>query len=381
MKLSLDSDMMRLQAHSAIHQMAIHLGAVFSAAFLLKQGLTYSQVFMTFAGVYALRLVFRPIVYPAAPYIGLRVMLIVGTIAVSFNYVLVAFVSGYNWTLAIFIVYTAFANMLYWTTFHAVFASAGETKDRGRQLGARQSLTALAGIVGPVVSGLALDYVGAWVAFGLAGAVGVLSAWPLYRLAGYPVLKQTPPLAWRASLNCAALFLSDGFLWLGSGLAWSLLLFERMGGRFDAYGFVLALAAIAGAIASLTVGHSIDLGHGRKAVVLAAIIAAVVYAIRAVVGADTLAMLAAVVASTVLYHFYTPTFMAAFYNEAKKAPCAFRLQNAAETGWDIGAVLGSLCAVFALNAGADLQTAIWLAMISILAEALLLHRIYRKAPA
>ncbi len=372
------TDMRRMQAHSGVHQLAINMSAVFSAAFLLKQGLSPAQVFLTYAAVFALRMAMRPLIIPLMPVLGMRLMLIAGTLFIAGQYVSIVFVTGYDWTLFAYILFTAFSNMLYWTIYHPVFAAAGHDHDRGRQLGARQSISAITGILGPAISGFLLNYSGAWAAFGTAAFIAIVSIWPLLTIANYPVAQQSPPNAWRASIICSALFFADGFLWLGAGLAWSMLLFERIGERFDAYGLVLALAAVAGALASLTIGRSIDLGHGRRAVALAAGLAVIVYAMRAMVGGNTIALLAVVVASTVLIHFYATPFMTGYYTEAKKAPCAFRLQCVAETGWDCGAVLGCLCGAAILGSGIDLQNIIWLAIVPILAQAVLLRRIYAR---
>lgn len=369
-------DMYRLQAHSALNQLAINMSAVFSAAYLLKVGLEPAQVFMTFGAIFTIRALIRPVILPFMPALGMRKMLIAGTVLIAGQYGAIALVTGYDRTLVVYIAFTAFANMLYWTLYHPIFAAAGEMHDRGKQLGARQAISALTGILGPIVSGLLLNHVGGWAAFGAATVASLISVWPLLGIRDYPVVAKRPPGLWRAALPCSLLFLSDGFLWLCAGSAWSMLLFERMGERFDAYGLVLALAAIAGAVASFTVGRRIDIGHGRAAVLIAAVSGCAVYAMRALVGTNVVALLAVVAASTVLMHFYVPTFMTAFYNEAKKAPCPFRLQCIAETGWDAGAVLGCLAGMTILALGFDLQQVIWLAFIPVAAEAALLWMLY-----
>jgi MFS family permease len=371
--------MYRLQVHSALSQLAISMSAIFSAAYLLKMGLTPGQVFISYAAIFVLRALFRPVIIPMMPVLGMRKMLIAGTVLIAGQYGAIAFVTGVDWTLYAYIGFTAFSNMLYWTVYHPVFAAAGEFHDRGKQLGARQAITALTGIFGPLLSGLLLNYVGAWAAFGAATIVSLVSIWPILGIRDYPVATTTPPGTLRAAIPCALLFLSDGFLWLCAGMAWSMLLFERFNERFDAFGFVLALAAVAAAVASFTVGRKIDLGHGRSAAITAAVIGIVVYVMRATVGTNVWAILAVVAASTVLIHFATATMMTAYYNEAKKAPCVFRLQCIAETGWDTGAVLGSLAGAAIVYWGFPLQSVIWLAMISVLSEAALLYAIYGKS--
>ena len=206
------TDMSFLQVHSALNQLAINMSAVFSAAFLLKQGLAPAVIFMSYAAVFALRMLMRPLFRPLLPVLGMRRMLLAGTVLIAAQYGVLAFVTGNIGTLIAYIVFTAFSNMLYWTIYHPVFASAGELHDRGKQLGARQSLSALSGILGPAISGFLLNYAGAWTAFGAATLIALAAIWPLLSIGDYPVAKEPPTSSWRASIMCSALFLSDGFL-------------------------------------------------------------------------------------------------------------------------------------------------------------------------
>jgi len=48
------------------------------------------------------------------------------------------------------------------------------------------------------------------------------------------------------------------------GDAWSVIMFRARGARFDAFGGLLAAAALAGALSGLVLGRFIDAGHARR---------------------------------------------------------------------------------------------------------------------
>ena len=83
--------------------------------------------------------------------------------------------------------------MFYWTCYHAFFAALGDVEHRGSQLGARQALSALAGILGPAAGGAMLAAFGAWTAFGAAAIVTIAAAIPLRAVAEPRILRVAPP--------------------------------------------------------------------------------------------------------------------------------------------------------------------------------------------
>ncbi|MBM3609528.1 MAG: MFS transporter, partial [Alphaproteobacteria bacterium] len=224
MRFFTNDDTRRLQIHSAFHSLAIHMAAIFSAAYLLKSGLTPSQVFLTFAGIYAVRIVVRPLMIAIAPAVGLKALLIAGSFLIALSYAAISIVDGFNWKLVVYAAFAGLANMVYWTAFHPAFAAAGESHDRGRQVGARQSLSALASIAGPVLSGALLTIAGPWAAFGFACLALLAGIVPLFAIADTPVARVAPPGAWRAALPACGLFAADGFVWTGAGVAWHITL-------------------------------------------------------------------------------------------------------------------------------------------------------------
>src|SRR5262249_57170764 len=155
-------------------------------------------------------------------------------------------------------------DMLYWTAYHAYFAALGDNEFRGHQVGAREALAAVVGIVSPLFTGWLLVAFGARVAFGAAAAITALAALPLLGTPKIAVARHVPG-AFKAALPGVLVFMADGWLAVGFWFAWQLALFLSLGESFLAYGGALAFAALVGAIGSLTLGRHIDAGHGRGA--------------------------------------------------------------------------------------------------------------------
>jgi hypothetical protein len=95
--------------HGAVGTLAATLSSVFSAVFLIHVGLASVQIFLAFAAILALRFIIRPVVLIAAPAMGLRRALVLGTVLSSLSCPLLALVDGVGIALALFIAVSALA--------------------------------------------------------------------------------------------------------------------------------------------------------------------------------------------------------------------------------------------------------------------------------
>jgi hypothetical protein len=78
------------------------------------------------------------------------------TAMTGLQYPLLAEVHGVEWRLFVLCAISAVGDTVYWTSYHAYFALLGDAEHRGHQLGAREAIAALVGIVGPLAIGWAL---------------------------------------------------------------------------------------------------------------------------------------------------------------------------------------------------------------------------------
>ncbi len=367
-----------LNLHYGIHQIAQAGGAAFVTVFLLKAGVPAVAVLLTVAMVLAGRFAIRPIVIPLAVKFGIRNLVILGTVLSALPYPILAEVHGIGFALLAFIVVGALGDAIYWTCYHAYFAALGDAEHRGHQLGAREALAAIVGIVSPIASGWLLITFGPQVAFGAACAIGLLAAVPLLFSPNIVVARHVPG-AYKAARFGMALFVADGWICAGYITAWQITLFVSLGQSFLAYGGALAIAALAGAVAGLFLGRYIDGGGGRRAAWLMFATFTFIIALRSLALGHAALAITANALGALGGCIYVPTMMTAVYNEAKRSPCVLRFHMACEGAWDIGGALGMLAAAGLVALGAPISAGVALAFCGLVAIFILLRRYYATA--
>jgi MFS transporter, DHA1 family, inner membrane transport protein len=381
MAIFANSDINRLAAHSTLHRLAWGGSGVFFGIFLLRQGLSPAAIFLAFAAIYVLRFIARPFVGVIGPMTGLRQALILGTVLQGAQYPLLALVHGVGWQLALFCAAAGLGAAFYFTCYHALFAALGDVERRGSQVGARQVLSAAAAVVGPAVGGIMLATAGPWLAFGTAAAIEAAAVVPLLGIANLPVEQVPPEGSYASARTGVQLFATDGWINGASVVAWTIIMFQSLDDRFDAFGGTIAVAALVGAIAGMILGRLIDLGHARHAIIISSAAMVCSLAIKSVCGTDAVDVIAVTIGTTLLGGLYIPALLTAFYNEAKGGPCFLRFQIAAEAGWDVGATGVSLGAAALCALGAPTQVAIALGIPAVLVQAWLLQKSYAKTAA
>src|SRR5262249_23621828 len=160
--------------------------------FLLRAGVPTPSVLGSLALIVAIRFAIRPLVLVSGKRWGLKPLLIAGTVLTGIQFPILAEIHGLDWALLVLCVITAVGDTLYWTCYHAYFASAGDSAGRGRQIGAREALASTTAIAGPIAVGSALVTLGPRAAFGAMAIVNTLAAWPLLHVPNIPVIDEAP---------------------------------------------------------------------------------------------------------------------------------------------------------------------------------------------
>jgi DHA1 family inner membrane transport protein len=351
-----------LHLHYGIHALALSGGGAFFAVYLLKSGVSAPWVLGTFAAILAGRFVVRPLVVPIAIRTGLRAIVIAGGCLTALQYPILAEVQGLSPALYILIATAAIGEAFYWTGFHAYYAALGTEEHRGSELGAREALAALIGIVNPLVTGLILVAYGPRVAFGVTTVLLLLGTLPLLFTPDVAVERHVKGV-YRTALPGVKLFMADGWIGAGCFIVWKIALFVTLGQGFVAFGGALASAALVGAVGSLVLGRLIDTGGGRKAVAYAiGAMAVVIIARAAAPGHVALAVFANALGALAIC-LYVPTLMTAVYNQAQRSACTLRFHVATEGGWDAGGAAGCLIAALLAGAGVPLSVPILLSLL------------------
>lgn len=156
------------------------------------------------------------------------------------------------------------SGVFYWTCYHAFFAALGDVEHRGWQLAVRQALGALAGVLGPAACGVILASFGPWVAFGASAVIETAAALPLFAVTEPRFSSAAPRDAYKSARMGFCLFCTDGWIVCCSAIAWDIFAFRALDARYDAFGGVLAGAALAGALGGMVLGRVIDAGHAKR---------------------------------------------------------------------------------------------------------------------
>ncbi|MBO6634402.1 MAG: MFS transporter, partial [Parvibaculum sp.] len=216
-----------LNLHYWIHAVAVTGGSAFFVTYLLKAGVPAPTALSSFALILLGRFLIRPLIVPLTVRWGMRTMVIVGTLLTAFQFPLLAEVDGVGTMLALLIVVASVGDTVYWSTYHAYFATLGDDEHRGHQIGVREAVTALVGVVSPLMTGLLLVTYGPRAAFSLATIFCIASALPLLRTPEVRVAR-TVSGAFRASIPGMLLFIADGWIMAGYVFVWQIALFTSL---------------------------------------------------------------------------------------------------------------------------------------------------------
>ena len=365
----------RVNLHSGVQALAQGAGGIFFFVFLLRAGISIPLVLIAQAAILTGRFLIRPAILPLAWRLGLKPMVMAGTLVLAFQYPVLAEVDGVGaWLLALCVV-AAVGEVLYWPSYNAYFATLGDAEHRGHQVGAREALTSLVSIVAPLLGAWALVTLGPRVMFAGAGLVQALAVVPLLGAPNVAV-KAHAPGVFRAARLGVLLYATDGWFDAGFIIVWQIALFISLSESFSAYGGAMALAALAGAAFGLVLGRHIDAGHGRRAVAIAYSFAAAVVIVRAAGFGSPWLAVAANALGALVFPLMLPALGAATYNLAKASPCPLRFQIAQEAGWDVGCGAACLATAALVAAGVPLSVGILLALLAAAVAAVALWRYF-----
>jgi len=369
--------MARVGLHVAIQQLAENAGGLFLLVFLVKSGVP-APVGLLFMGlICGCRFSLRPAVLPVARHLGVRGVLIAGTLLEALTYPILAQVHGLDGWLVGFAATSSVGGVLYWTAFNAYVASVGDPEVRGSQTAVLAGLATGASIAAPVAAGWALARTGPQLTFGVIAILQAAAALPL--LGGPQVRVRAEPLLHPGeALFAATIRGADGWLCVFYIYVWQLGFFLTVGGSFAAYGAAMGLAALVGVGAAIGLGRRIDLGKGRSSVALVYACNAALIALRTFsLGQPWLAFLANTL-GPLEATLRQPVISAPIYDMAKASNCPLRFSIATEGGWDVGSGAACLAAAALLAAGRSLNLAIMTGVLGAAASSALLWRRYSK---
>jgi len=365
----------RVNLHYGIQALSQSAGAIFFLVFMLRAGVSVPAALTAQAAILAGRFVMRPAILPLARWLGLKPMVIIGTLCVALQYPLLAEVDGVGTELLLVCIAAAIGEVIYWPSYNAYFAAIGDAEHRGHQISAREALVSVVGIVAPLLGAWALLTLGPRPMFAAVGVVQALAAVPLIGAPNVAV-RASAPGAFRAARLGVILAAADGWFDAWFILVWQIALFMSLGESISAYGGAMALAALVGAGCGLILGRHVDQGHGRRAVVIAYTVATAIVLMRAVSFDSAWLAIVSNALGALVGPLILPAQATASYNLAKASPCPMRFIIATEAGWDVGCLSACLIAAALAAAGVSLSITILFALPALAVLAHLLRRYF-----
>jgi hypothetical protein len=348
-----------LNLHYVLHAVAATGGGAFFGVYLLNAGMSAHFVLAAIAGVLLGRFAIRPTILPLGERLGLKALIIAGTLLSSLQYLILPHVSGVGGPLFALLTISAVGDVFYWTSYHAFFAAHGDDALRGHHVGVREALAAPVGVLSPIVTGWALVTLGPQIAFATAAVAMMVSSIPLLFAGNVSVPRHVSgalSFAREGFIMCMA----DGWQSAGYLVVWQIVLFMTLGDSFVAYGGALALAAIVGAIGGLLLGRWVDRGHGAKLVWVAFGTLGLVLALRAVAVDNPALAVFANALGALATCLVIPVEGTAIYTLAKASPCVLRFSMVTEAGWDLGGASGLFTSAVLIGA---LHMPFWAAIV------------------
>jgi hypothetical protein len=369
----------RVNLHYSVQALAQGAGGALVVAYLLHASVPLPMTFVWLAGIIAGRFVLRPLILPIGKRWGLRPMVIAGALLTAVQYLTYAGVRGLGWPLLLNGALGAVASTLYWPSYHAYFASLGDAKHRGHQVGIREAVATIVGIVAPIIGAWLLLTAGPLWMFGAVAAAQILSVAPLF-FAPNVMPQRKAPGAFRAAREGVVLFLVDGWQAACIYYVWQAALFISVGSSIGAFGGAMALAAFVAAVLTLLFGRHIDRGGGQRTAVLACVFTVALVLTQAAAFGHLWLAVAANSLGSIAGAFIIPAISTPLYNLSQASPCPLRYNIATEGAWDIGCGSGLLTAAAISALGGSLSFAVLTALPAVGGVFWLLWRYYGAHP-
>jgi MFS family permease len=340
----------RVNLHYVIRWLAQGSGGTLALAFLLHAGVSIPMTFLWLAGILAGRFALRPLILPMGKRWGLKPLVIAGVLLDAVQFPTYAAVHGLGWPLLLNGTLGAVASTLYWPAYHAYFASIGDAEHRGHQVGAREAIATVIGIVAPLIGAWLILTAGPFWMFGAVATVEALSVLPLLAAPNVMPPREAPG-AWRAAREGVALFLLDGWQRACIYQVWQVALFVSLGSSIGAFGGAMAFAALVQAILMAFFGRHIDRGGGRRTALLAFVVTTALSLIQAAAFGHLWLAAGANALGAIATALLIPVISTALYNLSQASPCALRYNIATEGAYDVGtgAVALTAAAISALG--------------------------------
>lgn len=307
--------------------------AIFVPVYLFQLGIgifgqgAIKQALALVFGVFALeRVVALATVFPAAlatRKFGFRWVMLFSNVLRAGTFIFLLLAKENVWLLLPTIVFGGLMLVLYWPSFHTVFASDGSVGGEGHEVGGQIGWEHVAGVVGPVVGGVIVAGLGFEGLFLLGVILVIFSSGPIFFMRhhqhsdGVSVKELWRWLGERRFQKAGLSFVGYYLERAGALYLWPLYVFLILL-NYERLGVVFSIGALGAVVTSWFVGKLFDGGRRRKLFAVGSIATAAVWLVKATL--STFGRLVVVdLVEKILSVFYVLPFLGYQYRRARGA--------------------------------------------------------------
>ena len=270
-----------LYIHISIRALALSMISIFVPIYLLKLDYTLASVFIFYAllnGVHALFIV------PAAKIasrIGYKRVIFFSTPFLIVFYLLLYTLELYHWPLFLLAIIFGISQSLFWMGYHTSLTKFTDKNFRGEEISFANVFRSFFGVIGPLIGGLVLVFIGFKFLFVLVSLLLFVSTIPLF------LSKDIyEPINFSARQIFTNQRIKNYFSFIGHGIEtglgtviWPIYIFFTILNNFTMLGLVTSLSLLFSLIVTLVIGRLSDVRR-RLVLRIGAFLNAVIWAVK-----------------------------------------------------------------------------------------------------
>lgn len=169
-----------LYASISIRSFAISLIGVFVPIYLYTLGNSFSSIFLFYIFWSLTHLLFAIPSAKISSRFGLKHSILFSVPFYIVFFLLLYSIEDFNWPLLILPIFLGLSSSLFWTSYHTDFAKFSDKKNRGKEIGFSNVLVSIFSVLGPLIGGIILTFLGFKLLFVIVSLLLLSSVMPLF---------------------------------------------------------------------------------------------------------------------------------------------------------------------------------------------------------
>lgn len=164
----------------AIRAFAVSLIGVFIPIYFYQQGYSFFSIFLFYAIWSLTHLLFSIPSAKISSKLGLKRSILLSIPFLILFFFFLYTLENFNWPLPFLSIFIGLSTSLFWLSYHVDFAKFSNKKNRGKQVGFSKIIIAVFSVLGPIVGGIILTFVGFGILFIIVSVLLIGSVIPLF---------------------------------------------------------------------------------------------------------------------------------------------------------------------------------------------------------